>query len=124
MSLNRAGPSNSPSMWPPQRCGSGRRTPPGLAGRGEPAAAPHAVLAKASASRDVISGGRFELGLGASVFWEAVGAMGGPAHSPGDAVDALGEAIDVIRLMWSDQRSVRSNGTISFLVSGTAPRRG
>ncbi len=81
---------------------------------------PPAVLAKASASLDVISGGRFELGLGAGAFWEAVGAMGGPAHSPGEAVDALGEAIDVIRLMWSDQRSVRFDGR-HYRLSGVKP---
>ena len=81
---------------------------------------PPAVFAKASASLDVISGGRFELGLGASAFWEAVGAMGGPAHSPGEAVDALGEAIDVIRLMWSDQRSVRFDGR-HYRLSGVKP---
>ena len=81
---------------------------------------PPAVFAKASASLDVISGGRFELGLGASAFWEAVGAMGGPARSPGEAVDALGEAIDVIRLMWSDQRSVRFDGR-HYRLSGVKP---
>ena len=42
-----------------------------------------AVLAKAAASLDVMSGGRFELGLGAGAFWEAVEAMGGPRRSPG-----------------------------------------
>jgi alkanesulfonate monooxygenase SsuD/methylene tetrahydromethanopterin reductase-like flavin-dependent oxidoreductase (luciferase family) len=40
-----------------------------------------AMLAKAGASLDVMSGGRFELGLGAGAFWEAIAAMGGPARS-------------------------------------------
>ena len=71
---------------------------------------PPAVLAKSAASLDVLSDGRFELGLGAGSFWEAVEAMGGPRRSPGEAVDALVEAIEVIRLMWSDQRSVRFDG--------------
>jgi alkanesulfonate monooxygenase SsuD/methylene tetrahydromethanopterin reductase-like flavin-dependent oxidoreductase (luciferase family) len=78
------------------------------------------VLAKAAASLDVLSGGRFELGLGAGAFWEAVEAMGGPRRTPGEAVDALAEAIDVIRLMWSDQRSVRYAGS-HYRLSGVKP---
>jgi alkanesulfonate monooxygenase SsuD/methylene tetrahydromethanopterin reductase-like flavin-dependent oxidoreductase (luciferase family) len=54
---------------------------------------PPAVVAKSAASLDVLSAGRFELGLGAGAFWEAVEAMGGPWRSPGEAVDALVEAI-------------------------------
>jgi alkanesulfonate monooxygenase SsuD/methylene tetrahydromethanopterin reductase-like flavin-dependent oxidoreductase (luciferase family) len=60
-----------------------------------------AVLARAAASLDLLSGGRFELGLGAGAFWDAIEAMGGRRLSPGEAVDALGEAIDVIRAIWS-----------------------
>src|SRR3954447_16800112 len=71
---------------------------------------PPAVLAKAAASIDLLSGGRFELGLGAGAFWEAIEAMGGVARSPGEAVDALEEAIEVIRLMWSGERSVSYDG--------------
>jgi alkanesulfonate monooxygenase SsuD/methylene tetrahydromethanopterin reductase-like flavin-dependent oxidoreductase (luciferase family) len=81
---------------------------------------PPAVLAKAAASLDVLSGGRFELGLGAGAFWDAVAAMGGPRRSPGEAVDALAEAIEVIRLMWSDQRSVRFEGH-HYQLSGVKP---
>ena len=81
---------------------------------------PPAVLAKAAASLDVLSVGRFELGLGAGAFWEAVAAMGGPRRSPGEAVDALVEAIEVIRLMWSDQRAVRFEGRY-YRLSGVKP---
>lgn len=61
---------------------------------------PPAVLARAAASLDLLSGGRFELGLGAGGFWDAIEAMGGRRLAPGQAVDALSEAIDVIRGIW------------------------
>jgi alkanesulfonate monooxygenase SsuD/methylene tetrahydromethanopterin reductase-like flavin-dependent oxidoreductase (luciferase family) len=63
-----------------------------------------AVLARAAASLDLLSGGRFELGLGAGAFWDAIEAMGGPNRSRGGAVDALSEAIDIIRAIWDDSQ--------------------
>lgn len=59
------------------------------------------VLARASTSIDLLSGGRFELGLGAGAFWDAVEAVGGRRLSPGQAVAALEEAITIIRSIWS-----------------------
>jgi alkanesulfonate monooxygenase SsuD/methylene tetrahydromethanopterin reductase-like flavin-dependent oxidoreductase (luciferase family) len=85
---------------------------------------PPAVLAKAAASLDVLSGGRVELGLGAGFFWDGVAAMGGPRRGPGEAVDALAEAIEVIRLVWSEERAVSYDGTyysLSGLHPGPAP---
>ena len=56
-----------------------------------------AVLARGAASLDLLSGGRFDLALGAGAYWDAIAAMGGPRLAPGAAVDALSEAIDIIR---------------------------
>ncbi|GAA5034059.1 LLM class flavin-dependent oxidoreductase [Microbacterium fluvii] len=61
---------------------------------------PPAVTARAAASLDLLSAGRFELGLGAGGFWDAIEAMGEPRLTPGEAVTALEEAIDVIRELW------------------------
>jgi alkanesulfonate monooxygenase SsuD/methylene tetrahydromethanopterin reductase-like flavin-dependent oxidoreductase (luciferase family) len=71
-----------------------------------------AVLARSAASLDLLSGGRFELGLGAGAFWDAIEAMGGPRRTPGEAVTALAEAIEIIRETWdTDTRGgVRVHG--------------
>ena len=79
-----------------------------------------AVLAKSATTLDQISGGRVELGLGAGGFWDANKAMGGPSRTPQEAVAALEEAIAVIRLMWSEQRSVRFDGQV-YQLRGAHP---
>ncbi|WP_435737270.1 LLM class flavin-dependent oxidoreductase [Cellulosimicrobium sp. PMB13] len=61
---------------------------------------PPSVLARSVASLDRLSGGRVELGLGAGGFWDPIVAMGGERLTPGESVDALDEAIDVIRALW------------------------
>jgi len=85
---------------------------------------PPAVMAKAAASLDVLSGGRFDLGLGAGGFWDAIEAYGGPRRTPAEALAALGEAIAVTRAIWSGERNLRLEGehyTLAGAISGPVP---
>ncbi len=73
---------------------------------------PPVVLARSVAALDLLSQGRIELGLGAGGVGDAVVAMGGPSRTPAQSVDALAEAIDVIRQVWDARAagSVRTDG--------------
>jgi len=71
-----------------------------------------AVLARSVASLDLLSGGRVCLGLGTGGFWDAIEAMGGPGRSGKEAVDALIEALAIIRGIWdpTERRPLREGG--------------
>ncbi|GGK70404.1 LLM class flavin-dependent oxidoreductase [Ornithinimicrobium pekingense] len=82
------------------------------------------VLARAVATLDLLSGGRADLGLGTGAFWDAIVAAGGPRRAPGEAVDALVEAVEVIRQVWRGEGSVRVDGEhyrVRGLHAGPAP---
>lgn len=81
---------------------------------------PPAVLARAAASLDLLSGGRVELGLGAGAFWDAIAAMDGPRREPREAVAALAEAIGIIRALWTPGPGVRLEGA-HYRVRGAKP---
>ncbi|CAN5725445.1 LLM class flavin-dependent oxidoreductase [soil metagenome] len=81
---------------------------------------PPAMLAKAAASLDLLSGGRVEVGLGAGAFWDAIEAMDGPRRSPAEAVRSVEEAIQVMRMVWGDGRSLRFDGEI-YSLDGMRP---
>jgi alkanesulfonate monooxygenase SsuD/methylene tetrahydromethanopterin reductase-like flavin-dependent oxidoreductase (luciferase family) len=73
---------------------------------------PPLTLARTAATLDIISGGRFELGLatGAQQLWEQIVADGGPRRTAGESVDALDEAITIIRAAWAASDGVRFKG--------------
>ena len=81
---------------------------------------PPTLIAKSVASLDLLSGGRIELGIGAGAFWDAVAAMGGPRRTPKESVDALEEALAILRGFWSGERSVSFEGE-HYTVKGAHP---
>ena len=97
--------SGSLPTWPTCRCGR------------------PVVLARAAATLDLLSGGRVELGLGAGAFWDAIVAAGGPRRTPREAVDALVEAIGIIRAVWGGGtvRAVGEHYQVNGLHAGPQP---
>jgi len=81
---------------------------------------PPVMLAKAAATLDVLSGGRVELGLGAGAFREGIEAMGGPGRSRSESVEALEEAVQIIRAYWKGGRALRFDGKY-YVVKGARP---
>jgi alkanesulfonate monooxygenase SsuD/methylene tetrahydromethanopterin reductase-like flavin-dependent oxidoreductase (luciferase family) len=72
---------------------------------------PPVTLARSAASLDILSGGRVELGIGAGTYHDALVALGLPRLTAGQSVDALAEAVDVIRAIWRAEGPVHHDGT-------------
>ncbi|KQX61931.1 LLM class flavin-dependent oxidoreductase [Angustibacter sp. Root456] len=83
---------------------------------------PPVVLARSVATLDLLSGGRVELGLGAGGFADAIAAVGGPKLTAPQRVDALEEALRIIRAVWDEDgaRSIREDGE-HYRVRGAHP---
>jgi alkanesulfonate monooxygenase SsuD/methylene tetrahydromethanopterin reductase-like flavin-dependent oxidoreductase (luciferase family) len=60
-----------------------------------------AMVAKLAATLDLLSGGRFILGLGGGYSDQEIAALGAPGLSPAEKIDGLAEAVQVIRGAWT-----------------------
>lgn len=64
---------------------------------------PPAMLAKAVATLDRLSGGRIELGIGAGGYREEIVGFGGPDAAPGERYAAFKESLEIIRGLWDSK---------------------
>ncbi|MET8210439.1 LLM class flavin-dependent oxidoreductase [Streptomyces sp. NPDC005373] len=71
---------------------------------------PPAMLAKAGATLDLLSGDQFELGLGGGYNWPGIVGMGGPHLTPGQVVTSVDEAISVLRGLWTPGHTISLDG--------------
>ncbi|MYV55096.1 LLM class flavin-dependent oxidoreductase [Streptomyces sp. SID3212] len=83
---------------------------------------PPTALARTAATLDILSGGRFELGLatGAQQMWDLIVAEGGPRRNAGESVEALEEAVRIIRALWTSESAVSFEGA-HYQLAGVKP---
>ncbi len=53
------------------------------------------------------------MGVGTGAYWDAIERFGGPQRTPGEAVAALREEIEIMRLLWQDQTG--ASRAVSYL---------
>jgi alkanesulfonate monooxygenase SsuD/methylene tetrahydromethanopterin reductase-like flavin-dependent oxidoreductase (luciferase family) len=73
---------------------------------------PPAALARIGATLDWISNGRFDMGIGAGAqqLWGEIVSEGGPRRGAGESVDALEEAVQIIRGLWNPAKNLTFHG--------------
>ena len=83
-----------------------------------------ALLAKAAASMDVLSGGRLELGIGAGWLKEEYDQTGIPFDSAGVRIERMVEAVDLIKRIFTEEHPVSFAGrhyTVTDLICPPHP---
>ncbi|MEX2378167.1 MAG: TIGR03560 family F420-dependent LLM class oxidoreductase [Dehalococcoidia bacterium] len=81
-----------------------------------------AVLAKIAATVDLISGGRLDFGIGAGWNEAEHNAYGIRFPSPGERVDRLFEAIEIIRRLWTEPKATFQGKHYSVTDAVSAPK--
>lgn len=61
------------------------------------------VLARETTALSLLSGGRFELGIGAGDYFEEMRAWGVPVPKPGERIEGLKETVEVLRSAWKGE---------------------
>lgn len=87
---------------------------------------PPAVLARTASALSRVSGGRFQLGLGAGGYWDAIESMGVPRRAPSEALRALDEGITIMRGLWRAGARLDHDGEFYRLggIAGQEPAPG
>ena len=83
-----------------------------------------ALLAKAATTLDVLSNGRFELGIGAGWLKEEYDQTGIPFDPPGIRIERMTEAIKILKLIFTQEHPVSFSGkhyTITDLICPPHP---
>ena len=80
-----------------------------------------ALLAKAATSIDLLSGGRFDLGLGAGWMEEEFEAFGYRFRSPGERFAVLEETLEVLQELFGGEPVTRDGPTVTLREAVLAP---